>query len=112
MGLRLTLEFFGVAPGMTVVDTLPGEVWYTGILLDYLGPWGEVIGVDHSTEMWKLCGEFSPDPTETARWPTEQYSVWRLPPGLATSENDPALRAQMTASGESDRMTLKFRKKS
>src|SRR5688572_15853305 len=35
-----TLEFFGIEPGMTVVDTLPGDVFYTGILLDYLGPEG------------------------------------------------------------------------
>ena len=24
-----TLEFFGIEPGMIVVDTLPGSVWYT-----------------------------------------------------------------------------------
>ncbi|MFM7784669.1 MAG: methyltransferase, partial [Gammaproteobacteria bacterium] len=43
--------------------------------------------------------------------PTEQDSVWRLPPSLATSKDDPELRAAMQAIGESDRMTLKFRKK-
>lgn len=43
--------------------------------------------------------------------PTEQESVWRLPPSLSTSESDPELRAQMQAIGESDRMTLTFRKK-
>lgn len=232
-----TLEFFGVAPGMTVVDTLPGDVWYAGILLDYLGPQGKVIGVDYAPQMWQQFGEYSPDPAESARWttefvanmqakrgadaaavaalqfdaipdtaagtvdvvllsrsihhlmrleaqgawltkaladidrllkpggivgveahrapesasdawasgeqgyvkqsaviaafekagfelvgssemhanpkdqPTEKDSVWRLPPTLATSENDPALRAQLTAIGESDRMTLKFRKR-
>ena len=36
--------------------------------------------------------------------------VWRLPPGLATSKEDPELAAQMNAIGESNRMTLKFRK--
>jgi predicted methyltransferase len=232
-----TLEFFGVAPGMTVVDTLPGDVWYAGILLDYLGPQGKVIGVDYAPQMWQQFGEYSPDPAESARWttefvanmqakrgadaaavaalqfdaipdtaagtvdvvllsrsihhlmrleaqgawltkaladigrllkpggivgveahrapesasdawasgeqgyvkqsaviaafekagfelvgssemhanpkdqPTEKDFVWRLPPTLATSENDPALRAQLTAIGESDRMTLKFRKR-
>ena len=231
------LEFFGVVPGMTVVDTLPGDVWYAGLLLDYLGPQGKVIGVDYAPEMWQLFGEYAPDPAESARWtadfvakmepkrgaddaavaalqfgavpdaaagtvdivllsrsihhlmrlegkggwmtkaladiskllkpggivgveahrapegssdawasgdqgyvkqsaviaafgkagfelvgssemnanpkdrPTEKDFVWRLPPTLATSENDPALRAQLTAIGESDRMTLKFRKK-
>ena len=43
--------------------------------------------------------------------PTEQDSVWRLPPSLSTSERDPEFRARMQAIGESDRMTLKFRKK-
>lgn len=36
--------------------------------------------------------------------------VWRLPPGLANSKEDPGLAAQMNAIGESNRMTLKFRK--
>lgn len=233
-----TLEFFGVAPGMTVVDTLPGEVWYAGILADYLGSDGEVVGADYSPEMWKLFGGFVNEeflarkatwandwvagsakwaPAEGAKisafaygavperlrgkvdvlllvramhhfnrfedeggwrtaaledvmavlkpggivgvvqhrapegnsdqWaegdngylkqsqviaafdaagfefvgssevnanpadhPTESDVVWRLPPSLATSRNDPALRARMEAVGESDRMTLKFRK--
>jgi predicted methyltransferase len=233
---RETLQFFGVEPGMTVVDTLPGEVWYSGILLDYLGAGGRVIGADYSPEMWRYFGEFSPDPAKVASWrsdfvakmearrgaddaaisavhygaipddlagtvdvvimsravhhftrlegahgyltqaladinkllkpggivgveahrapegspdawatgeagyvkqsaviaafemagfefvaaseinanpkdqPTEKDMVWRLPPTLATSENDAALRAAMQAIGESDRMTLKFRK--
>ena len=231
-----TLEFFGVEPGMTVVDTLPGDVWYSGILLDYLGADGRVIGANYSPEMWKYFGEYSPDPAEIAKWtadftakmearrgaddasisavhfgsipddlagtvdivlmsravhhftrlekdhgyltqaladinkmlkpggivgveahrapegsadawatgeagyvkqsavvaafekagfefvgaseinanpkdqPTEKDMVWRLPPTLATSEKDADLRAAMQAIGESDRMTLKFRK--
>jgi predicted methyltransferase len=36
--------------------------------------------------------------------------VWRLPPSLSTSNEDPELAAQMKAIGESNRMTLKFRK--
>ena len=36
--------------------------------------------------------------------------VWRLPPSLATSRDNPELRAEMEAIGESNRMTLKFRK--
>ncbi len=66
-----TLQFFGIEPGMTVVDTLPGEVWYTGILLDYLGASGRVIGADYSPKMWTLFGEYSPDPKETANWPAD-----------------------------------------
>lgn len=231
-----TLTFFGVEPGMTVVDTLPGGGWYAKILLDYLGPEGKVVGADYSAEMWTLFGQFSPPPEETANWasdwvaeaegwrddddaelaafaygsvpddmagtadavlviralhhfnrfeddggyltsaladmdkvlkpggiigvvqhrapdgasdewatgdngylkesqviaafeaagfalvdsseinanpndqPTEEDFVWRLPPTLATSREDAALKAEMEAIGESDRMTLKFRK--
>jgi len=233
---RETLGFFGIGPGMTVVDTLPGDVWYAGILLDYLGADGKVIGATYTPQMWTKFGEFSREPAEIAAWPaefvtkaeakradddaavaafhfgavpadlagtvdavllvraihhfmrlegehgyltqaladidtllkpggivgvvahrapegspdawaqgeagyvkqsaviaafqgagfefvasseinanpndqpTEQDVVWRLPPTLATSANDPELKAKMQAIGESDRMTLKFRK--
>ncbi len=40
-----TLEFFGIKPGMTVADVLPGDPWYAGILSPYLGEKGKVIGV-------------------------------------------------------------------
>jgi predicted methyltransferase len=36
--------------------------------------------------------------------------VWRLPPTLYNSGDDPQLRAKYQAIGESNRMTLKFRK--
>lgn len=36
--------------------------------------------------------------------------VWRLPPSLRTSKDNPEKRAAMLAIGESDRMTLLFRK--
>ncbi len=42
--------------------------------------------------------------------PSDEDIVWRLPPSLATSPEDPELRAEMEAIGESNRMTLKFRK--
>jgi len=233
-----TMEFFGVTPGMTVVDTLPGPVWWTGILLDYLGPKGKVVDADYSAEMWTKFGNYSPDPAAKKNWPADtvaklssargpesaqigafQYGslpddmagtvdvilvsralhhlmrleqgngyltqaladmkkalkpggivgveqhrapedqpdasttgergylkqsaviaafqkagfelvdkseinanpkdkpsesdvVWRLPPTLATSKDNPELKAQMEAIGETDRMTLKFRKPS
>jgi len=231
------MEFFGVTPAMTVVDTLPGPVWWTGILLDYLGPKGKVIDADYSAEMWTKFGNYSPDPATKKNWATDtlaklnaargpeaaqvgafQYGsvpddlagtvdailvcralhhfmrledghyltqaladmnkllkpggivgveqhrapeahpdastkgdrgyvkqsaviaafqkagfelvdtselnanpkdqpseadiVWRLPPTLATSKDNPELQAQMKAIGETDRMTLKFRKPS
>ena len=54
-----TLEFFGIEPGMTVVDSLPGTFWYSGILAAYLGPDGKVIGADYSMPMWRLFGGFA-----------------------------------------------------
>ena len=54
-----TLEFFGIAPGMTVVEALPGSGWYTKILLPYLGPDGKLTGADYSLDMYPLFGFFS-----------------------------------------------------
>lgn len=56
-----TLGFFGIAPGMTVVEALPGGGWYTKILLPYLGPEGRLIGVDYAQDMWPLFGFFGED---------------------------------------------------
>ena len=232
------LQLLGVQPGMTVVDTLPGPVFWTGILLDYLGPQGKVIDADYSAEMWTKFGNYSPDPAKKKNWvadtttelsskrgpdsaqvgafaygsvpnemagtvdvillsralhhlmrleddgkyltqaladmnkllkpggvigveqhrapegqadastkgergyvkqsaviaafekagfqlvekselnanpkdqPSEADIVWRLPPTLATSKDNPELQAQMKAIGETDRMTLKFKKPS
>ena len=49
-----TLEFFGIEPGMTVVEGLPGGGWYTKLLLPYLGGEGTIIGVDYPMDMWPL----------------------------------------------------------
>jgi predicted methyltransferase len=232
-----TLEFFGIAPGMTVVEALPGGGWYSKILLPYLGQDGELIGADYSREMFPLFGFFSDEQlkaketwledwvAEATEWkgedgarisafvfgsmpdemkgqadavlfiralhnlarfegegaflaaalknaydvlkpggivgvvqhqardnmsdewasgrngylkneflvsrmeaagfefvadsainanekdqPTESDIVWRLPPSLATSRENPELKAEMVALGESNRTTLKFRK--
>ena len=51
-----TLEFFGIEPGMTVVDVLPGGGWYTKILLPYLGAGGQVIGADYAVDVWLGIG--------------------------------------------------------
>lgn len=42
--------------------------------------------------------------------PSEEDFVWRLPPSLGSSADNPELRTQMQAIGESDRMTLRFKK--
>ena len=232
-----TLEFFGIIPGMTVVEALPGGGWYTKVLLPYLGPDGSLIGADYSRDMYPLFGFFGDEflqeketwvadftadakgwsgddgasvtafvfgstPEEmkgtadavlfiralhnlarfedeggfltaaledaydilkpggivgvvqhqardgmSDEWaggqngylkknfviakmqeagfefvagsdiningndqPTDEDKVWRLPPSLATSRDNPELKAEMEAIGESNRMTLKFRK--
>jgi len=232
-----TLEFFGIVPGMTVVEALPGGGWYTKVLLPYLDPEGSLIGADYSRDMYPLFGFFGEDflkeketwvadftadaqgwsgddgasvkafvfgsmPEEmkgtadavlfiralhnlarfegeggflstalqdafdilkpggiagvvqheardgmSDEWaggqngylkksfmieqmqeagfefvagsdinisgkdqPTEDDIVWRLPPSLATSKDNPELKVEMEAIGESNRMTLKFRK--
>ena len=42
--------------------------------------------------------------------PSAQDVVWRLPPTFATSRDNPELKAKMEAIGESNRMTLLFKK--
>jgi predicted methyltransferase len=42
--------------------------------------------------------------------PAEDEVVWRLPPSLQMSKNNPELTAKYEAIGESNRMTLLFRK--
>lgn len=49
-----TLEFFGIEPGMVVVEGLPGRGWYTKLLLPYLGEDGCLIGANYEFEMWPL----------------------------------------------------------
>jgi predicted methyltransferase len=232
-----TLDFFGIEPGMTVVELLPGEGWYSRILIPYLGADGKLIGANYAHDMWPKFGFFDQPfidsmetwvqdwPGQTTEWqgqdgasvaafelgslpdgmegtadavlairalhnlarfegdgnyltsalsdvydvlkpggiagvvqhkardempdawadgnagylkeqfvidrmtaagfefvsssdvnenpkdqPTTDDVVWRLPPGLQTSAEDEQLRAQMEAIGESNRMTLLFRK--
>ena len=47
-----TLEFFGIEPGMTVVEALPGGGWYSKLLLPYLGENGQLIGADYPYDMF------------------------------------------------------------
>lgn len=45
-----TLTFFGVKPGMTVVDFLPSGGWYTRILVPYIGEDGTYIGMNPNVD--------------------------------------------------------------
>ncbi len=84
-----TLEFFGIAPGMTVVEALPGGGWYTKILLPYLGEDGRLIGANYATDMWGLFSFASPELIErqrqwSATWPLEA-EPWRGGAGASIS---------------------------
>jgi predicted methyltransferase len=47
-----TIEFFGIEPGMTVLEGLPGGGWYTKVLLPYLGSEGHLIGANYPLDLW------------------------------------------------------------
>lgn len=77
-----TLAFFGITPGMTVAEALPGGGWYSKILIPYLGNEGHLIGVDYSLDMWSEFGGFAnaefleKKKTWPATW-TEGAQAWR-----------------------------------
>ena len=78
---KQTIEFFGLKPGMTVMEGLPGGGWYTKILMPYLGSEGKIIGTDYAADMFPLFGFFSPERLEAkktwvATWTAEAQS-WR-----------------------------------
>jgi predicted methyltransferase len=59
---QATLNFFGIAPGMTVVEALPGGGWYTRILLPYLGEDGKLIAANYPATLF-----------EQFEWATEEF---------------------------------------
>ena len=59
-----TLEFLGVEPGSVVIEALPGDGWYTKILVPYVGPAGKVVGADYALEMFPLFGFFTTEQLE------------------------------------------------
>jgi predicted methyltransferase len=67
-----TLEFFGIQPGMTVVEALPGGGWYSQILVPYLGSQGKLIGADYDLDMWSNFGWVNDQFIESRKaWPAE-----------------------------------------
>ncbi len=52
--------------------------------------------------------EINANPADPANW---EEGVWTLPPGYRGAQEDAARRAELDAIGESDRMTLLFRKR-
>ncbi|MEM7768802.1 MAG: methyltransferase [Pseudomonadota bacterium] len=69
-----TLAFFGIKPGMTVAEALPGGGWYTKILLPYVGPEGKVVGAQYPDAIWSRFNfgeEWAQEQTEaSANWTT------------------------------------------
>ncbi len=81
-----TLEFFGIKQGDTVVEALPGEGWYSKILLPYLGAEGRLIAVDYSLPMWPEFGGFATPEFIAQRkaWPAQfaiDAKTWGGPNG-------------------------------
>lgn len=76
-----TLNFFGVQPGMTVVEALPGGGWYSKILIPYLGANGQLVGVDYSQKLWPNFGFMTAERIEAKKtWATTwtaQAEQWR-----------------------------------
>ena len=71
-----TLEFFGIEPGMTVMEALPGGGWYSKILLPYLGRDGHLIGADYNLDMYAAFGSYDDESLEKKKgwisnWTTE-----------------------------------------
>jgi len=75
-----TLTFFGLEPGMSVVETLPSSGWYTRILIGYLGADGHLIGANYPFDMWPNFSFASEQFLERMRnWPEqfpEQAKEW------------------------------------
>ena len=76
-----TLEFFGIEPGMTVVEALPGGGWYSKLLLPYLGESGQLVGADYPYDMFAQFPNMSEERlaakrTWVADW-TGQAESWR-----------------------------------
>jgi predicted methyltransferase len=76
-----TLAFFGIEPGMTVVETLPGGGWYSKILLPYLGADGQLIGVNYPQAIFRLFGFMSEEQVVAQQtWPADWSATaegWR-----------------------------------
>ncbi len=51
-----TLKFFDVRKGDTIIETLPGRGWYSGILYPYLGETGKLIGAQYPKSLFERFG--------------------------------------------------------
>jgi predicted methyltransferase len=70
-----TLEFFQIAPGMTVAEALPGGGWYSKILSNYLGSEGQLQGINYNDDMWPRFGFFSEEGIQQAIERTTKFPI-------------------------------------
>jgi predicted methyltransferase len=84
-----TLEFFGIEPGMVVVEALPGGGWYSQSLIPYLGSGGKLIGANYAYDMWPKFGFFEQPFIDSMKtwvqdWP-EQAREWQGDDGASVA---------------------------
>ncbi|WP_370979141.1 class I SAM-dependent methyltransferase [Agaribacterium sp. ZY112] len=77
-----TIDFFGLQPGMSVVEVLPGGGWYSQILAPYLGQEGRLIGADYSAAIWPFFDWASEEfIAKRKEWPqkwSSDVSTWAV----------------------------------
>lgn len=72
---RATLSFFGIKPGMTVIEALPGGGWYSKILIPTLGPEGRLIGADYAFAMYPKFNFYSAEYIEAKKTWTDTWTA-------------------------------------
>jgi len=82
-----TLTFFGIEPGMHVIEALPGRGWYSKILIPTLGSEGRLTGADYAFAMYPKFNFYSDEQIEakktwTTTW-TAEAQTWRGDDGAA-----------------------------
>jgi predicted methyltransferase len=80
-----TIEFFQLAPEMSVAEALPGSGWYTKIIAPYIGAKGSVHGINYNDDMWARFGFFSESNiaeriASTAQFPKQVADIIFPPP--------------------------------
>ncbi len=86
-----TIEFFGIEPGMKVADILPGNGYYSKMLLPYLGENGSVVGIDYAVNMWALFGGFATE--EFLEGKKAWAGTWSTQAGEWRGEGDASVSA-------------------
>lgn len=86
-----TLAFFGLEPGMRVVETLPGRrAWYTRILVPYLGQNGVLYGANYTHALFqRIFGDRWEDLREKMEawpetFPAQSAGYAEAPPTIGT----------------------------